>query len=128
MDYTLLAAGVVALAAAFAHTIAGDRECRLLKPEANARRLRFVWQQARCGWHMAGFDLFALGGLLVYSAFNEFEGRETALTLAGGLFSGHAVFWLGALIASRAPRNYYYRLGQWALLLALGIAALVRTI
>lgn len=124
MDYLLLGAGLVALAAAFAHMIAGDKEYRLIKPKAEAARERFVWRQARCGWHMASFDLLALGGLLAYASFNEFEGRVTVVALAGCWFCGHAAFWLGALLLSRVARRDYFRMGQWLLLLALGIAAL----
>ena len=122
MNIFLLIANLLTLLAFFVHTFIGDKEIRMIEPQADTEdKKRMIWTMARCGWHWISFDLLFASILLGMINFSDFlEAEKTILQLLVIYFGGYAIAWLiGILISKSFPKNYL-QLGQWMLLLGIG--------
>jgi hypothetical protein len=125
MNIPLLAANFLLLLAFVVHTVAGDRELKILEPNAEPGE-KFQrtekWIMARCGWHWVSFDLLmATLGLGLINFTNRLENEKTWLQILGIYFLGYSIVWaLTIAISKQFPKNYL-KLGQWMLLLLIGL-------
>ena len=124
MSIQILVANILTFVAFFIHTFVGDRELRVIEPEAEMdddHRRQGKWTMARCGWHWISLDLlFASIGLGLINFTDFFKDGRTLLYILAVYFFGYAAVWAFTILISRPfPRNYL-KLGQWIFLLVVG--------
>jgi hypothetical protein len=125
MNAALLIANLLTALAFVVHTFIGDKELKINEPSDDSDvnfQKREKWTMARCGWHWVSFDLLlaSLGlGLVNFTSF--FNDEKTILHLLGIYFLGYALVWFLAIAISKPFANNYLKLGQWVLLLIIGV-------
>ncbi|MBY0245684.1 MAG: hypothetical protein K2Q03_09545 [Sphingobacteriaceae bacterium] len=125
INIPILLASILTGLAFIAHTIGGDIELTSIQPAItidNWAEKQQIWTMARCGWHWISFDLlFATIALSLINFANYFENKKTILQLLSLYFFGYAMVWFMVIILSPSFPNNFINLGQWLLLLTIGI-------
>lgn len=115
MNIPVLIAGVLALAAFFAHALVGDKEYQALKPASDSPdKNKETWIQVRSGWHWVSADLFLSGVLLILISVTDFILAKKEFLLALSIyFFICGIVWLGIVLSSRTINKQIMVLGQW---------------
>lgn len=125
INIPILLANILTGLAFLAHTIGGDIEINSIQPALNINNWvvkQQIWTMARCGWHWISFDLlFASIALTLINFTNYFEHKKTILQLLSLYFFGYAIVWLLIILISPSFPNNFINLGQWLLLLTIGV-------
>ncbi len=123
MSMLILLANILTLLAFIIHTFIGDRELKLLEPEAGLDEKNEKlekWTMARCGWHWISFDLlFATIGLALINFTSFFNDEKILLQILSIYFLGYALVWVLTIAISKTFEKNYLKLGQWILLLVI---------
>lgn len=130
MNIAVLLANILTLLACVVHTFVGDKELRTLQPAADAEsKKRATWTMSRCGWHWISFDLLCASiALALVNHTSVIHDKQLLLTVIAVYFTGYSIVWLGTIVLSPPFEKRFLQLGQWILLLAIGILSYVGTL
>lgn len=123
MNYYLIVANVLTFISFIIHTLEGDRDLKFLLPKKENEEKQAKWTQARAGWHWVSIDLLLISLLLGAINFTSMlAGHEQfVLQLVAICFFAYAASWILVIFVSKSFERNYLKLGQWALLLLIGI-------
>lgn len=132
MNIPILIANIFTLLAFFLHVFMGDKELKIIEPHTNTENWilkQEKWTMARCGWHWISFDLlFASIGLALVNCTAFFDNEKTLLQILSIYFLGYSIVWGFTILISKQFSRNYLNLGQWILLLVIGILIYLGTI
>ncbi|MEO0896615.1 MAG: hypothetical protein AAFY71_09470 [Bacteroidota bacterium] len=125
MNFFLLFAFLLTLAAFFIHTFLGDKEISLLKPldlgKQEAKMLE-IWTMTRSGWHWISLDLlFASLGLGLILFTDILPSEELLLKILSFYFGAYGIIWIFILLISPSFSGKFMKLGQWLLLIMISL-------
>ncbi len=131
MSVFTLVAAIITLLSFFIHVFAGDREVRTFEPEDTPNTFsepRNIWTMIRCGWHWISFDLLFASIVLFVIYFTDFFTNENEiLYLLAIYFFGYSIVWLLTILLSKRYPSNLLKLGQWLLVLFIGMLILAGT-
>jgi hypothetical protein len=120
MNIYIITVNILTLLAFIAHTFIGDKELRIIEPDAkNDEQFlkQETWTMARNGWHWVSVDLLlATIGLGLINFTDYFECEELLLKILACYFFIYGVVWLIVIAISKDFPKRYIKLGQWGLL------------
>ena len=125
MNFFLLFAFLLTLAAFFIHTFLGDKEISLLKPldlgKQEAKMLE-IWTMTRSGWHWISLDLLFASlalGLILFT--DILPSEELLLQILSFYFGAYGIIWIFILLISPSFSGKFMKLGQWLLLIMISL-------
>lgn len=123
MNYYLIIANILTFLSFIIHTLEGDRDLKFLLPKKENEEKQTKWTQARAGWHWVSVDLLLVSILLASVNFTHLvDGHERfVLQLVAICFYAYATSWILVIFVSKSFERNYLKLGQWGLLLLIGM-------
>ncbi|MCH2022633.1 MAG: hypothetical protein MK207_09170 [Saprospiraceae bacterium] len=120
MNIYLITVNILTLLAFFLHTFIGDKELKLIEPDAN-NDPQFLkqekWTMARTGWHWISVDLLlATIGLGIINFTDYLDCKELLLKILAIYFFIYGLVWIIVIAISKDFPKNYLKLGQWGLL------------
>lgn len=130
MNIAVLFANILAFLAFIVHTFVDDRELRSLQPAADAEsKKQETWTMSRCGWHWISFDLLCASiALALINHTDIISDKKLFLTIIAVYCTGYSLVWLGTIFISKPFEKRFIKLGQWILLLAIGVLSYLGTL
>lgn len=121
MNIPLIIANILVGLAFVAHTFVGDKELKVLEPNAKDEQWldkQEKWTMARSGWHWVSVDLGMLTIVLLLINCTDWIPHPSLLLKGLSIyFLIYGVVWFLTITLSKSFTKNYLKLGQWMFLL-----------